>query len=173
MNIMKIAISPLLGLAAIVCLTACDQQQTKVLALQEEYQRQLHTKDASIEELNQKVQALQHDKDALSDKLIKAMNDPQSGDKIVKGVAEVVDARLKAQLDARFSELKSRLDQMDTGIKAAQTMAKAAAEAPPPAREPAPNPGITSQPSSRSAPVSDTPKVKERDPNVKRFKIEF
>lgn len=166
MKTIRLLLMPLLVVGA----TSCDQQQTKILALQEEYQRQLHGKEKTIEELNQKLQTLQNDKDKLNDKLMQAVNEFQSGGRLADQVSESVDKKISAQWSGKFAELKSKLDQLDQAVQATKALAQRAPE-PAPAPAPVQNANRGPDMSAKGQPQTESPKV--RDPNVKRYKLEF
>ena len=165
MKTIRLLLIPLLVVSA----TSCDQQQTKIFALQEEYQRQLHGKEKAIEELNQKIQTLQNDKDKLNDGLMQAVKEFQSGGHLADQVSESVGKKMTAQWSGTFAELKAKLDQLDQAVQATKALAQRAPEAAP---APAPIQNTNRGP-DKGQPQPEPPKVRDRDPNVKRYKLEF
>jgi hypothetical protein len=80
---------------------SCDQNQGQVLAMRDEFQQQIATKDKALEELNRKLADADQKNEKLNEQLLRATRDGPAPDKI----AEVVAARL----ETRLAELEKNL----------------------------------------------------------------
>jgi hypothetical protein len=100
--------------------TGCDQQQGQILALRDEFQRQLQAKDKTIEDLRKEAADLHGQNIKISDELVKAKTElvaatqqASSPEKIAGAVADVLAQRSSAPLN----DIASKLDLMQQSLK--------------------------------------------------------
>ena len=133
-------------------MSGCEQQQTKILSLREEFQRQLQTKEKTIEDLNRRVLELGELNSQLQQQLLKSSQESASPERLAESVARKVDeqnAKLKTQMDEILQAVRSG----------------SAGQAP-----------RDQNPSSSAPPAFGQPPVREpspSDPNRRKYKFEF
>jgi len=150
-----------LGLAG---LTGCEKQG-QVLALREEFSRQLQAKDKTIDELNQKITELRNQNDQLQLQSAKGSGDPE---KLAQAVADTVSRRITDQNAQSFGDLRRDLDQVLQAVKSGGGGSGNIATAP--RVDSVPN-----VPSTR--PPANTPPARDpstpSDPNRKKLRFDF
>lgn len=140
--------------------TGCEKQG-QVLALREEFSRQLQAKDKTIEELNQKITDLRNQNDQLQLQAAKGSSDP---DKLSSAVADAVAKRVSDQDAQSFAELKRDLEQVLQAVRSSGSVASV------PRTEPGPS-VPTTRPTAPTAPTRDP--SAPSDPNRKKMRFDF
>jgi chromosome segregation ATPase len=146
-------------------ITGCDQQQSRVLAMQDDFQRQIQAKEKTIDELRQSVADLRAQNSQMDGQLA-ATKQAASPDQLAAALATA----MQPQTSAPLRDIASKLEVMQQTLK---TLSGSIAA----------NPGSSAASTKTNAPNSGTaapvdqapPVVRPRttDPGAKKYKFDF
>ncbi len=151
---------PAVVLIILAGMTGCEKQG-QVLALREEFSRQLQVKDKTIDELNRKMNELRNQNDQLQAQIVKNSDEP---DKLTAAVSEAVAKKVSDQNAQSLTDLKHQIDQV---LQAVHTNGQVAAaqKSDAPASQPAARPTAPAA-SNRDSSTSS-------DPNRRKMRFDF
>lgn len=162
----------ILQLLALLLLTGCDQKQNQLLTLREEFQKQIDSKDKTMEDLHQKLAEIQAQNTQLQEKLLAATKESVAPEKIADSVTKKAEERV----DSALAQINAKLSSLEQAIKASQL---ASAPAPAPASAPAQVPATRTSPAASPQGQPQNPgqirvrDATQSDPNRKKYKFEF
>jgi cell division protein FtsB len=164
LSAMRICLFLFLPLLCLV-ITGCDQQQSRILAMQDDFQRQIQAKEKTIDELRQSVADLRAQNSQMDGQLA-ATKQAASPDQLAAALATA----MQPQTSAPLRDIASKLEVMQQTLKTlsgsiAQNSAAPATSTKPSASAP-----------TAPAPVEQTPpavRQSNSDPSVKKFKFDF
>jgi uncharacterized lipoprotein len=148
----------LLSALMLAGITGCDQRQGQLLAMRDDFQKQLTAKEKTIEELNAKVTELDRQNGDLQLQVAKASQDPDK-------IAEAVSKRVEEKNAAAFGDLKTRLDQLAQSLRGGGNSGASGGVGLNPAPAGGRDPGV--RPTSRPGSDAPTPSSGSGNPKIK------